>query len=175
MKEPPRYVLYARGHREPDVHSRIYVPIYNDPALAKAWLDFFTGNELFTREGNTLLLESGIKINSDQLDTILGCNQLAELPERDERRIMRFKYGTWDEPRNKLATPDVKRSPAVARERRPERPTGYVTITDLCNASGILPMHARASLRASGRVKPDYGWAFDPKDVPAIKTIIGVK
>ena len=175
MKELQRYVIYAYGRREHDPHSRIYVPVFRDPAIAKSWLDFFTSNEMFTRDGDTLHLESGSRLRSEQLDTILACRELAELPEVDERRILRFKYGGWDEPRQKsLPAKADKSSPVIARERRPERPAGYITITALCTDLGILPIHARALLRASGRIKPDYGWAFDPKDIPEIKTIIGV-
>jgi hypothetical protein len=170
-------VLYARGHREPDLHTRIYVPIYTDPSVARAWLDFFIDGEQVKREGDTLHLDSGIRLKSEQLDKIMDCTA-GELSTVDERRILRFKHGTWEErheqPTINGATAS-KTKPEVVRERRPVRPDGYVTITELCTASGMLPMIARAALRASGRDKPDYGWAFDPKEVPAIKAICGMK
>lgn len=173
----PRYVVYARGHKEPDLHSRHYVPIFTDLPYAKAWLDFFMDGEETVRLGNVISLGCGVHLRSDQLDQILSCRQTVdELMDLDTRRILRFKYGTWDECHDK-PEPDStgERSPRIERERRPERPTGYITITELCNASGVLPMHARAALRASGRTKPEYGWAFGPKEVTEIKKLCGMK
>ncbi len=179
MREPERFVIYARGHRPPDVHSRVYIPIFYDPAHAKTWLEFFLEGEETVRDGDKILLSSGIELKSEQLDRILNCRAAAvELPAIDERRILRFKLGSWDEQHDKpvrVKDDGVESAPRVERERRPERPTGYVTITELCAASGMLPMHARAALRASDRVKPPYGWAFDPKEVPAIKALCGMK
>jgi hypothetical protein len=177
MKEANRYVIYARGHKPPDVHPRSYVPVMTDPAYAHAWLEFFLEGEEYRREGDTLHLDSGIRVKSEQLDAILNTPPVLELREDDNRRILRFKYGSWDESRAKPPPKNngVETTRRIERERRPERPPGYVTITDLCAGSGVLPMIARAALRASGREKPAYGWAFDPKDVPAIKLICGIK
>lgn len=174
----PRYVIYARGLRPCDDHSRMYIPVMRDPAYAKAWLTFFLDGEETVRDGNTILFPSDpeLRLKSDQLDRILGTNEPAELSDLDERRILRFKHGYWDQRPAKADKPvdGTKRSAEVVRERRAERPTGYVTITELCSASGMLPMIARAALRASGREKPAYGWAFDPKEVPAIKALCGM-
>lgn len=175
MREPQRYVIYARGHRKPDINSRIYVPIFTDIAYAKTWLSFFLEGEEHILDGNAIHLGCGVRLNSEQLDRILACKDNSPITEVDERRILRFKHGTWEERQDKPRVDGVKRESEVIRERRPDRPAGYVTITELCIASGILPIHARAALRASGCIKPEWGWAFGPKEISAIKDIIGVK
>lgn len=177
MKEPQRYVIYARGHRAPDVHSRIYVPVFTDPSIARSWLNFFIENEETVRDGDTILMDSGVKLKSEQLDAILKSEPSAELDGIHERRILRFKYGTWEERHDKPA-PKVmvsNRTAEVIRRCRAVAPPGFVTITELCVASGMPAPVARAALRASGRVKPDYGWAFDPKEVQAIKALCGMR
>lgn len=173
MNDQDRIVVYARGYRAPDLHRRFYVPIFHDPQVARGWLDFFLENEEYRRDGNTLHLDSGITLKSDQLDRVLRANGV-DVSSQDERRILRFKHGTWDEVHTR-ATAIAEKSPKVEREHRPERPTGFVTITELCAGSDVLPMHARAALRASGRTKPPYGWAFAPSEVEAIKQICGIK
>lgn len=174
-KTDSRIVFYAQGHRPPDQHSRIYIPIFEDITYAKAWLDFFIDGEEVRREGNTLHLDSGMRVRCDLLETLLSCGDTeTQLSNKDTRRVLRFKYGSWDE-KPVAAVRDKTKSPEVERERRPERPPGYVTITELCALSGMPAMIARAALRASGRAKPSYGWAFDPKDVPEIKEICGMR
>lgn len=170
-----RIVIYARGHREPDQHSRIYVPIFAEAERARAWLDFFTDNEEVERVGDRLLLGCGVKLQSEQLDRILRVTP-GDITALDERRILRFKYGSWDEHHEKPVdgTGIIKRQPQIDRSARAQRPVDYVTITELCTASGILAMNARALLRTSGRVKPDFGWAFAPDEVATIKSICGM-
>lgn len=180
------FVFYALGHRPPDVHSRCYVPVIAEAHTAKQWLDKMIAGKEFTRTGDILWLKTdqfNFTVRCEQLDEVLRA-PISNEPLRDDmaKNILRFKYGTWDETHVRededepgADTPGVERAPRRERAVRVEKPDGYVTISDLCNASGVLPTHARAALRASGREKPTYGWAFDPKDVPAIKKIVGIK
>lgn len=177
----PRYVIYAKGKLPADNYSRIHVVIWGEPHKALAWLEEMIGNDEHTREGEVITLTaSGITLKSEQLRDILEATpQGFDVPDQYSRWILRFKYGTWDAmgvkpDRVSTATIVTKRDPEAERTRRPVRPDGYVSITELCAASGIPAMIARAALRASGRIKPNYGWSFDPKELPAIKKLCGI-
>ncbi len=176
MKEPRRFVLYARGRLPADPYTRIQVLVFEAADHALTWLQDFLGNEEYTRDGNTLHLAmpGNFNIKSDQLEEILAAKLDGwELPLRYERGNLRFKYGPHEGA--KSVEPRVAKVAAgPERERRPDRPPGYVTIGDLCAAAGLRPLIARAALRASGRPKPSFGWAFDPKEVPAIKALVGI-
>lgn len=174
-----RYVLYLWGHRQPDLYSRIYTPIFYELYQANIWCEHVLEGEGVRREGNTLHLDSGIRLKSDQLDLIMNHHLTREqvsweLPEREVHRLLRFRHGSWDEAHVTITSASPPRTAEVERRRRPERPVGYVTITELCAASGMAPPDARAMLRASGLEKPSYGWAFDPKQVPEIKKLCGM-
>ena len=164
------YVIYARGHREPDVYPRDHVVVFPEAPQAKIWLQRMEQN-----------LPPGFTLRSDQMDAIRAAAQTDwQLDEEHARWILRFKYGTWDEvhPKNEPEVDDAiseQRAPRRERSARAQRPDGYVTITELCASSGVAASDARAALRASGRDKPDYGWAFDPKEVPAIKKLVGIR
>jgi mRNA-degrading endonuclease YafQ of YafQ-DinJ toxin-antitoxin module len=184
-KSDIRFVLYASGHRVPDVYSRSYVPVFYTAHEARSWLDRFIAGKPYERDGNTIRMtaEFDIAIRSEQLDEILAA-PLANEPLRADyaQHILRFKYGTWDEVHAKpdlLEDSDdgmvVNKMPKPDRAARVDKPDAFVTITELCATSGVLPRIARAALRASGREKPAYGWAFDPKEVPDIKKLIGVQ
>lgn len=176
MKEAYRYVVYARGHRPPDVHSRIYVPVMTDLDYARAWMTFFLKDQEFHRAGNRLTLNSGITLTAADLDELLRDTNRG-VTEEDSRRILRFKYGTWEEVHVKPEpVDDGEEQSAPRRERatRAHKPDGYVTITELCAASSVPACDARALLRASGRDKPPYGWAFAPSEIPAIKKLVGI-
>lgn len=80
-----------------------------------------------------------------------------------------------DPPLRPVKSIKVAKPPKVEKPKKPGKPDGYVTIGELCEYWKILPMHARACLRGSGLDKPDYGWAFDPKDTKRIKKICGVR
>jgi len=169
-------VIYARGHRAPDVHSRMYVPTFAEAHEARRWLDAFTRGKPVTREGNTLKLDDGITLRSDQLDQVLNAPVANEpLDPQVERWIARFKYGTWDEVHEQPEADDApgdEQRPRRERQARADKPDGYVTITELCVAWNVLPRIARAALRASERVKPEYGWAFAPNEIDAIKKLV---
>lgn len=178
-----RFVIYANGHRAPDVYSRSYVPVFSTAHAARAWLEQFLARHEYERDGNVIRLRTDfdIRLRSEQLDAILAAPLSNEPVEAEHKQwILRFKYGTWDEvhTKNELMADGeagiiVNRAPRPERERRPDRPDAFVTITELCSASGVLPRIARAALRASGRTKPAYGWAFAPNEVPEIKKLIG--
>lgn len=179
-----RCVIYVTGHKSPDQHPRCYAPVFDRPDQARAWLMRFLAGGEFTRDGNDLTFQTSftIKLRSEQWDSILNAPTSDE-PIREDvaKLIMRFKYGTWDEVpvREVIAQDDgtnvlAKSVPRRERAPRAQRPDGYVTITELCAASGTPAMIARAALRASGRAKPDYGWAFPPNEIPAIKKLCGL-
>ena len=173
------YVIYAEGHRPPDCHRRVYVPIFQDPVYACAWLAKFLDGQEYLRTGNLLTLGSGTTIKSDRLDELLSVRaDDGILADEDKRLILRFKYGTWDEVHVKddPITDDgiEKASPRRERSAKAHKPDGYVTITELCAASGVPACDARALLRASGRDKPTWGWAFAPSELNAIKKLIGI-
>lgn len=173
MLNTERVAIYARGLRDFDPHSRMYVPVLPDAPTARAWYDYFTENETVTRKGDRVVFDSDdqLWLKSDQLDVILAAEP-GELSFEDKRRIVRFKYGIWDGVKRDDAP--IERAPRPVRNARPACPAGYVTISELCAGSDVLPTHARAILRSAGHVKPLYGWAFAPADVAAIKTLCGI-
>lgn len=163
------FVLYARGHRPPDKYPRDHVVVFPEAAQAKVWLTKMEHN-----------LPEGFSVRSQQIDAIRAAADTDwQLDDEHANWILRFKYGTWDEVHVK-DEPEVAEaktaqgSPRSKREPRAQRPDGFVTITELCANSGVLPSDARAILRASME-KPSFGWAFAPKQIPAIKKLIGIK
>lgn len=188
-KQDERFVIYATGHRPPDQYSRTYVPVFERADHARAWLMKFIAGKEHRFEGEDIILETDftIRLRSAQFKQIMAAPIANEEVRADiAQLILRFKYGTWDEVHVKAVAPEddeiedggaiiAKRAPRRERVAKAQRPDGYVTITELCAASGTPAMIARAALRASGRPKPDYGWAFDPKEVPAIKKLCGLK
>lgn len=184
-----RFVIYATGHRPPDVYSRTYVPVFERADHARAWLMKFIAGKEHRFEGDCIILETDftIKLRSEQWAQIMAAPIANEEVRADVAQlILRFKYGTWDEVHVKAVASDddlpedggaiiAQRAPRRERVAKAQRPDGYVTITELCAASGTPAMIARAALRASGRAKPDYGWAFAPSEVPAIKKLCGLK
>ena len=184
-----RFVIYATGHRPPDVYSRTYVPVFERADHARAWLMKFIAGKEHRFEGDDIILDLDftIKLRSEQFREIMAAPIANEEIRADVAQlILRFKYGTWDEVHVKaVAIEDdlpedggaivAKRAPRRERVAKAQCPDGYVTITALCAASGTPAMIARAALRASGRTKPDYGWAFAPNEVPAIKKLCGLK
>jgi len=163
------YVLYARGHRAPDQYPRDHVVVFPTAERAKVWL--------LRMEHN---LPEGFTIKSKQLDEIRAAADIDwQLDDDHARWILRFKYGTWDEVhvRDEPEVADAKQAkdrPGVKRCIKAQRPDGYVTITDLCAASGVAASDARAILRANFD-KPEYGWAFAPNEVAKIKKLVGIK
>lgn len=171
-------VIYANGHRPPDQFARTYVPIMTEVDYARSWMAHFLKGQTWTRDGNKLMLESGITLRTDRLDELLPVeDEPKPLRADDHQNILRFKYGTWDEVHAKPDPEDdgkVTSAPRRERSARAHKPDGYVTITELCAASGVPACDARALLRASGRDKPAYGWAFAPSEIPAIKKLCGI-
>ncbi len=164
------YVIYARGHRPPDQYPRNHVVVFPEAPQAKVWLQRMEQN-----------LPPGFTLQSQQMDAIRSAPDTGwQLDDEHDLWIRRFKYGTWDEVHVKdepevADAKEAQRSPRPERSVRAQRPDGYLTITELCASSGVDACDARAALRASGRDKPSYGWAFDPKEVPAIKKLVGIR
>lgn len=181
-----RYVLYLRGHRPPDAHPRTWVPIFFDPAVAKALVLRFCGNGELERLHNVITLPDGMTLTCEQLDEVMAADETGvELSADHLRNVLRFKLGSWEEDHSKSdevvetvsdegEVVTVKK-PKPEKPKRPTKPDNFITIGELCEQWGIKPLHARTALRASDLVKPEYGWAFDPKDVPKIKKLCGVK
>jgi hypothetical protein len=122
-------------------------------------------------------LPEGFSIMSPQIDEIRSSPKVDwSIPDPYDGWISRFKYGTWDEvhevkPRHE---PEVTASPKSKRQAKVQRPDGYVSITELCAGSGVAASDARAILRAHME-KPEYGWSFPLKDIPAVKKLCGIK
>ena len=183
----PRYVLYFRGHRPPDQHSRIWVPIYWDPAYAHGVILRFLGNAEFTRDGNVLTItDTPFTLTCEQLEDVLR-TEPGVVRDEDARTALRFKLGSWEEDHSKVEDEvetvgddgEVKtvkiKAPKPERPKKAAKPDSFVTIGEWAAKWGITPMEARSMLRASDLEKPPYGWAFDPKDEKKIKKICGVK
>lgn len=167
-------VIYARGRRPRDDYNRVHITIHDTIEQARAWLQAFTGEEHFMVVGDTI----------DAEPFKLKCNHMAEIAAspvstatvRDDYRrwILQFKYGLWEKPKDVPApvsdgTITAVKAPKVERAKRPD---GYVTITDLCAAWNVPALLGRTMLRASGRVKPEFGWAFAPNEVETIKALV---
>lgn len=115
----------------------------------------------------------------------MGTKTIAEIEaERLRSSLRRIRAPELDEP---IALDDLPKHSPIAKAKRaaktpkPEKPKravkpdGYITIGELCEKWKIKPLHARTALRASDLVKPEFGWAFAPKDVPKIAKLCGVK
>ena len=191
-----RYVLYARGHREPDEHPRIFTPMFEDPSRAKIWLTKFLGSYGYERVGNRLnLTDTKFSVEAAELDEIFAAEDIEwTMPDSEAKLIARFLRGTWDEDHTKpveqlvevvgegedgepvvVAVTKGVKAKKEAKPKKAGKPDGYITIGELCTKWNIKPLHARTCLRASDLVKPDFGWAFAPADVPKIKKLCGVK
>ena len=160
------YVIYAQGHRPPDTHPRNHVVVFPEASQARVWLEQMERG-----------LPEGFTLRSEQMDQIRKAAETNwRLDDEHARWILRFKYGTWDEVHVKdepTSDGETKRSPRPERKAKAQRPDDYVTITELCATSGVAASEARAILRASGREKPAFGWAFAPSEIPAIKKLVG--
>lgn len=189
MNKDQRFVIYATGHRPPDLYSRCYAPVFDRADQARLWLMKFLAGKEHSFEGDDIILRTDfdIRLRSSQWQKIMAAPMANEDLRPDVLQlILRFKYGTWDEVHIKQVEPDdelsdggnaivAKRAPQAERAPKAQRPDGYVTITELCAASGTPAMHARQALRASGRVKPAYGWAFAPNEISEVKKLCGIK
>ncbi len=179
------YVLYARGRRELDTHPRVHVVSFERAETANAWLNKMMGKDPIEPMENRVLINGWITVTCDRMTEVHNAEAKDErLPDQYVQWIGQFKYGSWDERPVKdevetVIAEDgstvVKRAPKAVRATKAQRPDGYITITDLCATLGMPAMNARAILRASDMTKPDYGWAFAPKEVPKIKKLLGVK
>jgi hypothetical protein len=163
------FVLYAHGHRPPDQYPRDHIVKFPEASQAKVWLQKMEHN-----------LPEGFTIKAQHIDAIRAATDIDwTLPDEYAQWILRFKYGTWDEVHVRdepevAEAKDNQHRPRAKGEVKAQRPDGYVTITELCASSDVAASDARQILRATFE-KPAYGWAFDPKQVPAIKKLCGIK
>lgn len=175
----PRFSITAVKMFDGEQHARVYVESFYSAYAAKHWLDAIVGNLGGVVRGNELLLEDGIKLRSYELDQIRNYHFTVEeakwrLPDDCIRTIARFRRGTWNEPAEPVVTEVVTVIDKKQRKKRDAVPEGFVTVVELCRGTSVQPMIARGLLRASNYVKPSYGWAFGPKDLPAVRKLIGV-
>ncbi len=181
------YVFYITGQRPKDEHRRAYVPVIKDShnRYARWFLSYFLRGQEYTRQGNTLILANGDRLRCDRLDELLPLipePDFHHLKPEDHQRILSFKHGIWEE-QSTPKTIDTITGPELAtvidqttaRVTRAQRPDGYVSITELCVASGVLPSDARAILRATNEQKSTWGWCWPKDDVPRIKKLLGMK
>lgn len=191
-KDTERCVIYATGHRAPDQHPRCYVPVFDRADEARSWLMKFLAGRDHHFDGEDIVLETDftIRLRSQQWKQIMAAPAANEEVRADiAQLILRFKYGSWDETHVRAVTPEVDeidrvdtggaiiapRAPKPERASKQKVPDGYVTISQLCAASGMPAMNARAALRASGREKPPWGWSFAPSEIDDIKRLCGMK
>lgn len=180
-----RYPIYLSGHRPPDKEPRVWVPILQDPELARLLIESFTATGEHSREGNTITVSLGfdVKIRCEAMEKVLNTPLTGlQLSLSDRRRIVQFKYSSWEEQHEEEEKPESnaeekpgKKDTKPTRGKKPKKPEGYVTISELCKKWGIKPLHARQFLRVSELEKPEYGWSFDPKLENELKKICGVK
>lgn len=194
--DKPRYVIYASNRLPSDTFLRQYIPVFTDATYAKRWLMRMLFNLDWTRQGNNISTNTALRIRSEQLEDILAAEDSDQpLKAEDFQRISQFKHGGWEknieappepEPEDggtddKPGTNDApkpvatKKAPKAVKAPKSSVPDGYVTITALADTWGMKASDCRAMLRASDLVKPDYGWAFGPKEIPKIKKLCGVK
>lgn len=172
-----RYVIYAKGKRPTDEYTRHYVPIFEDITKAKAFIVAFMGNEPIIPVGGVLEWGDSFTLKAAHLEDILIADG-GTIDDATSKHILMFKYGPWEKPATNDATTkssSVKSAEFRERKRRPVVPPGYVSITELASAWNRPASECRAILRANDRTKPDYGWHFDPKEVPTIKKLCGVE
>ena len=178
--KPTCYSITAIRLMESEEHARVYAANFYSCYAAKHWLRVIMGNEGAVRRGYELHLDSGIKLRSYQLDAILGYEMTAEeeawhLPMDSLRMIAMFRRGEWELKPEPTVTETITTKQSKAKQlAHAVRPEGYVTVTELCKGTPVAPTIARALLRASNYVKPAYGWAFGPQDLPKVKQLIGV-
>jgi hypothetical protein len=179
---PARYSITAIRRFHMEQHSRVFTQGFRELYAAKHWLNAIVGDISGIIRGHELGLDDGIKLRSFELHEIMDHEFTPEeakwrLDDDAIRMIARFRRGTWDEPREPIVT-DIVHESALKKHKvvvpKGERPAGYVTVTELCKGTAVKPMIARGLLRASKYVKPDYGWAFAPNELPAVKRLIGV-
>jgi len=168
--------LTALAQLEGDEHPRTHSVSFNSLAEGRAWLDrMVAGNDWCQDRPDQLIVSDagGIRIRSAELNDILH-TEPSSINDQYQRWINQFKRGPWEK------LPEPKEEPKVPREKlekakRPERPKGYITVADIAKELGVKPFDIRQALRSSGAVKPEYGWAFDPKEVKTIKKLMGGK
>lgn len=126
----------------------------------------------YRREIGVLAREMGVQTLAQQEAAALKANMRRLTPISDAELP---KHAPVAQTR---VVPEVVKPVKPKKEPKPKRatvPPGYLTIGELCDKWKIKPLHARTCLRASDLEKPEYGWAFSPKDVPSIKKLCGVK
>jgi hypothetical protein len=158
---PPRYSLTAT---------------FKGRSISEGFLELYAA-----RQWLQAIDHSGVKVGGD-VDLVRAYRPSLEetswrLPEDRQRIIGRFLRGDdWDAPKvEPKPTVAVSTQTKTQRAPRAEIPDGYVSITELVKGTDISPMMARGILRSSKFEKQPFGWAFSPKDVAAVKKLIGLR
>lgn len=167
-------------HAERDMmHVHSFGALYS----AKKMVDALIGDSEYTEINETCIkTDLGIKIKSDQLSDIMKHKYTAEekeweLPNPYPRMVQLFRgesYKPEDKhlPKKAVMPTRVDKPEKAERVPRKPKPDGMITIQDLCAEMKLDPGKARAALRKSNTPKPEHGWAWEKKDVDAIKKII---
>lgn len=181
MKDQQRYALTARTQFHIDPFPRVHAAVLFSLPEARQWLDEMLGTDEYKPMcWNRILLlkSSGILIESDQLPEILCYDRRVGDPildEQHQRWVRQFKGGRWHErPAEERVASDATTTPRTMKPARPQRPSGYVTITELVDKSKLTPQEARGILRLT-ETKPEYGWAWSPEDLPRIKRLLDLR
>jgi hypothetical protein len=181
---PTRFAITAIKAFPGEPSSRVHCVGFYDCYGAATWVRVMIGNEECVRRGNELITASGIKLRSYELEAILGYELTGKerdyrLPDEYILNIARFRRGTWEQPSEPVEL-EVRTLTHIGKKQKPvtlprdEKPAGFITVTELCRNTPVSPMNARALLRASNYVKPAYGWAFAPAQVPEIRKLCGL-
>lgn len=179
------YISLTATHRLPfDPVPRVMAVKLDDAAQAQLWLNHLARGDEYRRDGNKLLFNNGMVIESMNLEEVMAhaCGVTAPRVELQDRYFDQnnlFRSGRWHERTSEEREREALRSADAptkreAKPRRPERPSGYVTVADVIAGSDLTAPEARAILRTT-ETKPPYGWAWAPKDVARIRKLLGIK
>lgn len=169
-------ISLAATHQLPiDSFPRVQAVCFDSEAEGKFWLDDLINGEDYKREGRKLILSSGIVIDSSNLDTVLASKARAGIDDRYLRQNRQFRKGPWHEQPKEVAVPTAERKSSLPKEPRAAKPEGFLTAAEVAAQLGVTPFDVRQALRNTGAKKPEFGWAFDPKEVKAIKKLIANK
>lgn len=169
-------VSLSATHRLPiDPFPRVQAVCLQSEAQGLTWLEDLINGEEFKREHRKLILASGIVIESPQLDDVLTCSERAIIEDRYRRQNLQFRRGPWHEQPKPEPGIKTQQQSATPKPEKPKQPEGFITVAEIAAQLKVKPFDIRQALRNSGAVKPDFGWAFHPKEVAAIKKLVGGK
>lgn len=169
-------VSLAATHQLPiDPYPRIQAVCFANKAQGLTWLEDLIAGEEFQRLHRKLILASGIVIDSPYLDEVLASKQREPIDDRYHRQNLQFRKGPWHERAKDSVEAKPIKEPKPVKEPRAIKPDGYITVAEIAAELGCKPFDVRQALRNSGAKKPDFGWAFSPDEVKAVKKLVANK